>query len=65
MIFFLTLLMSVRNILQIYKIVNKKLPRVLAQGSFYIFLTDLFRKIIFNLIVKDHLFFKTICTCLG
>lgn len=26
--------------LQIYEIVNKKLPCVLAQGSFYIFLTD-------------------------
>jgi len=37
----------------------------LAQGSFYIYLTDLFRKIIFHPIVKDHLFFKTICTCLG
>jgi hypothetical protein len=29
--------------MQIYEIVNKKLPCVLAQGSFYIFLTDFIR----------------------
>jgi hypothetical protein len=28
------------NEMQIYEIVNKKLPCALAQGSFYIFLTD-------------------------
>ncbi len=33
-----------RNIVQIYKIVNKKLPHKFLQGSFYIFLTDLFFK---------------------
>ena len=31
--------------MQIYEIVNKKLPCVLAQGSFYIFLTDFLAKL--------------------
>ena len=33
------------NEMQIYEIVNKKLPCALAQGSFYIFLTDFLAKL--------------------
>jgi len=51
--------------LQSYEIVNKKLPCVVAQGSFYIFLTGLLREVILYLIVQDHLFPETVCTGLG
>jgi len=65
LIFLIPRPVAVTKQLQIYEIVNKKLPCVVAQGSFYIFLTDLLRKVILYLIVQDHLFPEAVCTGLG